>query len=155
MFYLFIFREKGKEREKKGETSMCGCLLCAPYWGPGPQPRHVPWLAIEPATFQFTVTVQFSSLWTFTVQHAVHWASPARASLLCRLGSAYKWDHMVFVRNTTQQKEKRSSYPLRQHGCSLCFICGQSGNKLAIPGAKLSMNFFFKATGHKIFKYVN
>ena len=22
---------------------MCGCLLCAPYWGPGPQPRHVPY----------------------------------------------------------------------------------------------------------------
>ena len=24
------------------ETSMCGCLSCAPYWGPNPQPRHVP-----------------------------------------------------------------------------------------------------------------
>ena len=21
---------------------MCGCLSCAPYWGPGLQPRHVP-----------------------------------------------------------------------------------------------------------------
>ena len=20
---------------------MCGCLLCAPNWGPGPQPRHM------------------------------------------------------------------------------------------------------------------
>ena len=22
---------------------MCGCLLGVPYWGPGLQPRHVPW----------------------------------------------------------------------------------------------------------------
>ena len=21
---------------------MCRCLSCAPYWGPGPQPRHAP-----------------------------------------------------------------------------------------------------------------
>ena len=26
---------------------MCGCLLRAPYWGPGLKPRHVPWLGIE------------------------------------------------------------------------------------------------------------
>ena len=37
-FYLFICRE-----EKGGrETSMWGCLLHTPYWGPGPQPRPVP-----------------------------------------------------------------------------------------------------------------
>ena len=35
IFYLFIFRE-GKGRRKRGwEISMCGCLSCAPYWGPG------------------------------------------------------------------------------------------------------------------------
>ena len=33
---------------------MCGGLSSAPYWGPGPQPRHVPWLGIELATFWFT-----------------------------------------------------------------------------------------------------
>ena len=33
---------------------MCGCLLCTPYWGPGLQPRHVPWLGIEPATLWFS-----------------------------------------------------------------------------------------------------
>ena len=37
-FYLFIFRRRKKGRE----TSMCGCLLLTPYWGPGPQIRHVP-----------------------------------------------------------------------------------------------------------------
>ena len=33
---MYLFLEKGKGRRKRGtETSMCGCLLCAPYWGPG------------------------------------------------------------------------------------------------------------------------
>ena len=49
---------------------MCGCLLSAPYWGPGLQPRHVLWLGIEPAT-----------LW-YTGQHWIHWPTPARASFL-------------------------------------------------------------------------
>ena len=50
-FYLFNFREgKGKRRRRKREMSMCGCLSCAPYWGPGLQPRHVPWLGIELVT---------------------------------------------------------------------------------------------------------
>ena len=49
-FYLFIFRE-GKGGRKRGrETSICGCLLHAPDQGPGPQPRHAPWLGIKPVT---------------------------------------------------------------------------------------------------------
>ena len=51
---LFIFRERGKEGERLGETSMCGCPSCTPHQGPGPQPRYVPWLGIEPATLWFT-----------------------------------------------------------------------------------------------------
>ena len=39
---LFIFRERGREGERRKETSMCGCLSHAPYWGLGLQPRHVP-----------------------------------------------------------------------------------------------------------------
>ena len=46
---------------------MCGCLSHAPSWRPGPQPRHVPWLRIKPATF-----------W-FAVKHSIHWATRARA----------------------------------------------------------------------------
>ena len=38
--YLFLDRGEGKERGR--EISMCGCLSHAPYWGSGPQPRHVP-----------------------------------------------------------------------------------------------------------------
>ena len=40
--YLFLGREEGREKERGRETSVCGCLLRAHYWGPGPQPRHVP-----------------------------------------------------------------------------------------------------------------
>ena len=46
---------------------MCGCLSCAPYWGLGPNTRHVPWLGIKPVT-----------LW-FTGQLSIHWDIPARA----------------------------------------------------------------------------
>ena len=37
---------------------MCGCPSCAPYWGPGPQPRHVPLLGIKPVTFCFSAHTQ-------------------------------------------------------------------------------------------------
>ena len=47
-FYLFLFREGKEERKKGREKWTCGCLAHAPYWGPGLQPRHVPWLGIEP-----------------------------------------------------------------------------------------------------------
>ena len=57
---FFPFKKRGRE------TSLCGCLSHAPHRGPGPQPRHAPWLGIEPAT-----------LW-FPGQHSIHWATPAR-----------------------------------------------------------------------------
>ena len=38
---LFVYRERKGGRKKGRETSMCSCLSCAPYWGPGRQPRHV------------------------------------------------------------------------------------------------------------------
>ena len=63
---LFIFRGEGREKESE-KKSMWGCLSYAPYWGPGPRPRHVLWLGVELAT-----------LW-FTGWCSVHWAIPARA----------------------------------------------------------------------------
>ena len=66
-FYLFIFRQRGGEGERGREISICGCLLHAPYWGPGLQPRHVSWLGIELAI-----------LW-FAGQRSICWATPARA----------------------------------------------------------------------------
>ena len=55
---------------------MSGCLSCATNWGPGPQPRHMPLLGIEPMT-----------LW-FTGWHSIHWAITSQGSLvdsLCAL----------------------------------------------------------------------
>ena len=46
--YLFIFRKRRREGEREGEKHQCAretsisCLLHAPNWGPGLQPRHVP-----------------------------------------------------------------------------------------------------------------
>ena len=49
LFILFLDRGRKRRRER----SVCGCLSHAPYWGPGPQPRYVPWLGIEPGTLWF------------------------------------------------------------------------------------------------------
>ena len=35
--YVFIYRGEKGGRKRGGETSMCGCLLCAPSWGPATQ----------------------------------------------------------------------------------------------------------------------
>ena len=56
---------------------MCGCVLHAPHWGAGPQPRHVPWLGIEPPTLQFTG-------W-----HSIHWTTPDRAGDMFQFLSIY------------------------------------------------------------------
>ena len=47
---------------------MCGCLLHAPYLGPGLQPRHVPWLGIEPATLWFAgqCSTHWARVWNFS-----------------------------------------------------------------------------------------
>ena len=66
-YYLFL--ERGKEREKERENHWCArdtsmsCLLHDPTWVPGPQPRHVSRLGIEPVTFHFPG-------W-----HSIHWAT--------------------------------------------------------------------------------
>ena len=88
--YLFLERWEGK---RKGEKHQCaretwiGCLSHTPNWGPGQQPRDVPWLGIEPAT-----------PW-FTGHHSIHWATPARAQVqefnLSKLGfSSWEVKHV-------------------------------------------------------------
>ena len=67
-FYWFIFRERGKEGERKRNINVQLPLTCT-LLGTWLQPRHVPWLGIEPST-----------LW-FTSQHSIHWATPARTTL--------------------------------------------------------------------------
>ena len=36
--FIYLFFREGKSRKE----TMCGYLSSTPYWGPGPQPRHVP-----------------------------------------------------------------------------------------------------------------
>ena len=70
---------------------MCGCLLCASYWGPGLQPRHVPQLGIEQAT-----------LW-FTGWCSIHCTTPARAGNILQCPSRQLiynlWVNLPFLRN--------------------------------------------------------
>ena len=65
--YLFLERVDGKEKEGEKHQGVVASQA-PPCWGPGPQPRHVPWLGIE-----------LASLW-FAGPCSVHWATPARAS---------------------------------------------------------------------------
>ena len=66
IFFKLIFRERGKGGRKRGRETSIGCLSCAPDRGPVPQPRLVPWLGIEPATFRSIG------------QHSIHRAPSAR-----------------------------------------------------------------------------
>ena len=69
--FIYLFLERREVAgEREWETSMWGCLSCAPNWGPGPKPRHVPWLGIELVT-----------VW-YVGQHSIHWASPAQAMIV-------------------------------------------------------------------------
>ena len=40
--FIYLFLEKGDEREKEWGTSMCGWPSCNLHWGTGLKPRHVP-----------------------------------------------------------------------------------------------------------------
>ena len=57
--FMYLFLERGEGREKEGEKHPCArdtsrsYLLHTPNWGPGPHYRPMPWLGIEPVTFQF------------------------------------------------------------------------------------------------------
>ena len=74
-FKSIIFREGKAGRE--GEKHQCVIAShTPPHWRPGQQPRHVPWLGIEPAT-----------LW-FIDWHSIHWATSARAVFVLKLWSS-------------------------------------------------------------------
>ena len=56
--YLFLEGKDGRE----GEKYQCVVLSRGPHWGSGLQPRHVPWLGIEPATLWFAAHSQSTEL---------------------------------------------------------------------------------------------
>ena len=68
--FTYLFLERGGRNDRGRGASMCGHLSCVPYWGPGPQPRYVPWLGIELETL------------LFAGRHSIHWATPARVQYL-------------------------------------------------------------------------
>ena len=47
IFFLNLFLDRGEGKEKHINVLL---LFVHPYWTPGLQPRHVPWLGIEPVT---------------------------------------------------------------------------------------------------------
>ena len=66
--FIYLFFERREGRIKRGtEASMCGCFSHPPYWGPGPQPRPVPWLGNWTCNPSVCRPV------------SIHWATPARA----------------------------------------------------------------------------
>ena len=57
--FIYLFLERGEGREKERERNInVWLLLHTPHWGPGPQPRHVPWLWIELATLWFRLVLK-------------------------------------------------------------------------------------------------
>ena len=78
--FIYLFLERGRERERGRETSTCGCLLHDPLTRDlSRNPSMHPRLAIAPVT-----------LW-FAGWHSIHWATPAREGtftfLMCTLHS--------------------------------------------------------------------
>ena len=70
-YNLFVFIERGGEREREERNINVWLLLVSPLLGTWPTTQAyalMPWLGIEPAT-----------LW-FAGRHSIHWATPARAS---------------------------------------------------------------------------
>ena len=52
--FIYLFLEKGEGREKERERNINGVASHrCPTWGANLQPKHVPWLEIEPATLHF------------------------------------------------------------------------------------------------------
>ena len=102
---IYFYRE-GKGGRKRGrnidmwETLIMdlGCPSHAPNRGPGPQPRHVPWLGIKPATF-----------W-FTGRHSIHWATPARALMKSlKLTSVWRKYERWMNNQLTLQRNKQTN----------------------------------------------
>ena len=88
-FYLFVFKERGREREREGgkqhaREMLIGCLLQVPSQGPGLQPRHGPWPEIKQVTFWFAG-------WCST-----HWAMPGQGHSLILSSVPHSLTHTLW-----------------------------------------------------------
>ena len=119
---------------------MCCCLSRAYYWGPGPQPRHVPWLGIKPVTL------------CFTGQCSIHWATPARADFGLYQGTykyswsaSWKFNYNVFM---PLVREHLAFPALLFHWIVLCYLFGYlellGGNIYTYSVLLSSARFLFK-----------
>ena len=103
---LFIYIQRDEKGEREGEKHPCvretsiAWLSHTPNWGPGPQPRHVPWWGIKLVTF-----------W-FTGQHATHWATPARCAIK---GHIWNHGHLIWRFGFTDNKKKPSQRWIAKH----------------------------------------
>ena len=105
---IYFFRERGREGGKPDQLP-----LTHPNWGPGPQPRHVPWLGIELATF-----------W-FTGRCSIHLATPARAKCII-----FIYQYRTFFLNFIYfQREWKGGREGERHQCvaASCPLLGAGG----------------------------
>ena len=137
--FIYLFLEIGEEREKEREKKICvkakhhlvSSWTC-PNQGPGPQPRHVPWPGIEPATFHFVG-------W-----HSTNWAALVRADhaiLLTDLKGEIKMDKfwpLMLVDGLVLEldgEKKEKSFQMRLLGkysspkCSFCEVSLVASNR--------------------------
>ena len=128
--FIYLFLEGKRGRKRGRETSMCACLFCTPYWGPGPQPRHVTWLGIKLATS------------CFAGRHLIHWATPARAFIWI-LEISYlilaleEKDHLNphFIDEENKGLKHSDEWDLSP------LVCGQPGHSLSL--FSIQIHFLF------------
>ena len=109
LIYLFLDRGKGRDKERGRNLNMW-LSLTYPNYRPGPKPRHVHWLGIEPVT-----------LWC-TGQCSIHWSTLVRtmgivfkpsqvmkAPVSFYHGPARSWISLLEPHKNTIKKELESS----------------------------------------------
>ena len=106
-------------REK--HQSVASCMQHHLDWGPKPQPRHMPWLGIEPATFCFAG-------WCST-----NWATLVRASLwfFFKISFIYLLRFYLFIFRERGREGEREG---EKHQCVVASHTPPTGDLVHNPG---------------------